>query len=124
MYSSLLFHSQFILSLTFSIPISLINCVVVFFCSKRRLDLLQDLRWSHGSLSEHVKSNITPQELDFSKAYNKLLGQYMRSREMRGVGLDLTAVRKTVFFLYRPWLKFIYLVLINLLMHSKIYLIT
>ena len=62
------------------------------FCSKRRLDLLQDLRWSHGSLPEHVKSNITPQELEFSKAYSRLLGKYMRSRELGGVGLDLTAV--------------------------------
>jgi hypothetical protein len=56
------------------------------------------LRWSHGSLSEHVKSNITPQELDFSKEYSKLLGKYMRSQELGGVGLDLTAVG--LFFIF------------------------
>ena len=61
---------------------------------------MQDLRWSSGSLPEHVRSNITPQELEFSKAYSRLLGQYMRSQELGGVGLDLTAVSRIDLFLF------------------------
>lgn len=61
-------------------------------CRKRRLDFLHDLRWTQGTLPDHVKANVTPQELDFFKGYSKLLGQYMRSIELGGVGLDLTAV--------------------------------
>ena len=56
------------------------------------MDLLQELRWTQGALTDHVKSNTTPQELEFSKAYSRLLGKYMRSRELGGIGLDLTAV--------------------------------
>jgi hypothetical protein len=59
---------------------------------KRRIDLIQALRWTYGGPPEHVKANLTPQELEFSKEYSRLLGKYMRSPELGGVGLDLTAV--------------------------------
>lgn len=63
-----------------------------WICRKRRLDLIQALRWTYGGPPEHVKANLTPQELEFSKEYSRLLGKYMRSPELGGVGLDLTAV--------------------------------
>ena len=72
---------------------------------KRRLDLIQDLRWTHGSLPEHVRDNLTPQELHFFKEYSKLLNKYMRSPDMGGVGLDLTAVRYFFFFDLTPCLS-------------------
>lgn len=58
---------------------------------KKRIDILRELRWTHGVLPEHVKSNLTPQELQFFKEYSKLLSKYMRSAALGGVGLDLTA---------------------------------
>lgn len=58
---------------------------------KRRIDILRELRWTHGVLPEQVKSNLTPQEQHFFKEYSKLLSKYMRSATMGGVGLDLTA---------------------------------
>lgn len=58
---------------------------------KKRIDILRELRWTHGVLPEHVKSNLTPQELHFFKEYSKLLSKYMRSTSLGGVGLDLTA---------------------------------
>lgn len=58
---------------------------------KKRIDILRELRWTHGVLPEHVKSNLTPQELVFFKEYSKLLSKYMRSAALGGVGLDLTA---------------------------------
>jgi GINS complex subunit 1 len=58
---------------------------------KKRIDILRELRWTHGVLPEHVKSNLTPQELQFFKEYSKLLSKYMRSSSLGGVGLDLTA---------------------------------
>ncbi len=58
---------------------------------KKRIDILRELRWTHGVLPEHVKSNLTPQELHFFKDYSKLLSKYMRSTSLGGVGLDLTA---------------------------------
>ena len=59
---------------------------------KRRLDMLQELRWTHCALPEHVQSNVTPQEIEFFKNYSRNLGIYMRSRDLNGIGLDLTAV--------------------------------
>ena len=70
-------------------------------CRKRRLDLIQDLRWTHGSLPEHVRDNLTPQELHFFKEYSKILNKYMRSPDMGGIGLDLTAVRYTIVMILR-----------------------
>jgi len=58
---------------------------------KKRIDMLRELRWTHGVLPEHVKTSLTPQEQLFFKEYSKLLSQYMRSTDMGGVGLDLTA---------------------------------
>ena len=58
---------------------------------KKRIDILRELRWTHGVLPEQVKSNLTPQEQHFFKEYSKLLSKYMRSTTMGGVGLDLTA---------------------------------
>lgn len=58
---------------------------------KRRIDILRELRWTHGILPEQVKSNVTPQEQHFFKEYSKLLSKYMRATAMGGVGLDLTA---------------------------------
>ena len=58
---------------------------------KKRIDILRELRWTHGVLPEQVKSNLTPQEQHFFKEYSKLLSKYMRSTSMGCVGLDLTA---------------------------------
>jgi hypothetical protein len=55
--------------------------------------MLRDLRWTHGVIPEQAKANVTPQEQHFFREYSKLLSKYMRSTEMGGVGLDLTAVR-------------------------------
>lgn len=72
--------------------------------SKRRIDMLHELRWAQGTLPDHVKANLTPQELEFSRAYSRLLGGYMRSEELGGVGLDLTAVRSLMTFQLTPLL--------------------
>ena len=58
--------------------------------SKERIDRIQELRWTHRTLPEHVKANLSPLELQYFRSYDKLLNKYMRSGG-RGVGLDLTA---------------------------------
>ena len=58
--------------------------------SKERIDRIQELRWTHRTLPEHVKANLSLLELQYFRSYDKLLNKYMRSGG-RGVGLDLTA---------------------------------
>ena len=53
------------------------------------MDRIQELRWTHRSLPEHVKANLSPLEAQYFRQYDKLLNRYMRSGQ--GVGLDLTA---------------------------------
>lgn len=43
--------------------------------SKERLDRIQELRWTHRSLPEHVKSNLSPLELQYFRQYDKLLNK-------------------------------------------------
>jgi hypothetical protein len=59
-------------------------------CSKERVDRVQELRWTHRTLPEHVKANLNPLELQYFRSYDKLLNKYCRTGG-GGVGLDLTA---------------------------------
>ena len=59
-------------------------------CRKERSSRIQELRWTHRTLPEHVKGNLSPLELQFFRGYDRLLNKHMRSGK-GGVGLDLTA---------------------------------
>ena len=59
--------------------------------SKERIDRIQELRWTHRTLPEHVKANLSPLELQYFRSYDKLLNKYMRSGG-RGVGLPVRSV--------------------------------
>jgi hypothetical protein len=59
--------------------------------SKQRTDSIQELRWTHRTPPEHLRANLSPLELQYSRQYDRLLSKYMRSGK-GGVGLDLTAV--------------------------------
>jgi hypothetical protein len=56
------------------------------------VDRIQELRWTHRTLPEHVRTNLSPAEDQYFKSYDRLLNRYQRSGSL-GVGLDLTAVR-------------------------------
>lgn len=56
-----------------------------------REEKIRELRWTHRTLPQHVKSNLSPPELQYFRSYDQLLNKYMRSGR-GGVGLDLTAV--------------------------------
>lgn len=43
--------------------------------SKERLDRIQELRWTHRSLPEHVKPNLSPLEHQYFRQYDKLLNK-------------------------------------------------
>ncbi|PRW60599.1 DNA replication complex GINS PSF1 isoform X1 [Chlorella sorokiniana] len=66
------------------------NKRLLFTYVKERLDRIQELRWTHRTLPDHVKANLSPLELQYFRQYDKLLSRYMRSGA-GGVGLDLTA---------------------------------
>eukprot|EP00887_Chlorella_sp_A99_P003991 scaffold11.g3991.t1 len=72
------------------------NKRLLFAYVKERAERIRELRWMHRTLPEHVKVNLSPQELSFFKArsgglgYDRLLSRYMRSGR-GGIGLDLTA---------------------------------
>ena len=72
--------------------------------------MIQELRWTHCTLPEHVKGNITPQELEFFKRYSRNLGSYMRSRDLDGIGLDLTAVSEPYLFFFFATALFYYII--------------
>ncbi|PSC74268.1 DNA replication complex GINS PSF1 [Micractinium conductrix] len=65
------------------------NKRLLFTYVKERVDRIQELRWTHRTLPEHVKANLSPLEQQYFRQYDQLLNRYMRSG--RGVGLDLTA---------------------------------
>ena len=43
--------------------------------SKERLDRVQELRWTHRSLPEHVKPNLSTLEHQYFRQYDKLLNK-------------------------------------------------
>lgn len=66
------------------------NKRLMFTYVKERVDRIQELRWTHRTLPEHVKANLSPLELQYFRSYDKLLNKYCRTGG-GGVGLDLTA---------------------------------
>jgi GINS complex subunit 1 len=57
----------------------------------RRLNLARELRWTRGGAPPAARAALSPGEAEFARGYARLLGGYCRSRELGGVGLDLTA---------------------------------
>jgi GINS complex subunit 1 len=54
----------------------------------QRMERLKSIRWTQRTLPSTVSTNCSPTEVDFFRAYDRLLNSYMSSA--RGVGLDLT----------------------------------
>ena len=75
---------------TLSVPCPALNPCLLVRGSKERVDRIQELRWTHRTLPEHVKANLSPLELQYFRSYDKLLNKYCRTGG-GGVGLDLTA---------------------------------
>ncbi|KAL4421628.1 hypothetical protein ABPG75_010919 [Micractinium tetrahymenae] len=66
------------------------NKRLLFTYVKERAERIQELRWTHRTLPEHVKANLSPLEQQYFRQYDRLLNKYCRSGG-QGVGLDLTA---------------------------------
>lgn len=61
-----------------------------FFCSARRCELIEDLRWRYGAtgLPREVAEKLSSREADYLRDYGDNLMQFVEE-----IGIDITAVR-------------------------------